>query len=191
MIAYVYCKFYLICYFLFVFKNIKVEKKSIKTSVSCGSLFDSPAAHVTIQRQKHVEMLGHHITTASVLPALEVKLKQKNLQHSSQSQSLISWVMVENAVDISAFQVLSLRLDHCWAHMVWFDLNTDFTQKTLVGVENFTFESKELERRELTAAKLVEYCFIDDMSFFVVAVWTKSKDSKKNSLAYWSLTKWW
>lgn len=40
MIAYVYCKFYLICYFLFVFKNIKVEKKSIKTPVSCGSLFD-------------------------------------------------------------------------------------------------------------------------------------------------------
>ena len=34
MIAYVYCKFYLICYFLFVFKNIKVEKKSIKPSVS-------------------------------------------------------------------------------------------------------------------------------------------------------------
>lgn len=39
MIAYVYCKFYLICYFLFVFKNIKVEKKSIKSSVSLWFIY--------------------------------------------------------------------------------------------------------------------------------------------------------
>lgn len=40
MNAYVYCKFYLICYFLFVFKNIKVQKKKKKPAALLLFLLD-------------------------------------------------------------------------------------------------------------------------------------------------------